>query len=369
MPETNGAHRVAVVLSGGGAKGAYEVGVLKALQERGIEPQIYCGTSVGSFNCAMLVSGRSLAEVESVWRHLSTGDVFKLRYDPKRLLSLDPLLPLKFAIGSVRLLGGFVAETLKSDGNWWETIDLDSFLLDTSPLGKLISSNVDISALRKSGKDIYVALTRLKPVESNALEIVGRENVTHSHILASCSLPFIFPQVIIGKETFCDGGVVMNSPLKPAIDAGADEIYVLDLTPPPRTYRDATLPLAYQVLSAQFSAALNSDVEFAEDINSRYLAAHKEGRLVNGRLEVTRFDTSAKNFGALVPSRFRYLRIITIRPSSDLGGIGGFLKFNPEIASKMIASGEKDGRKALEHHQEREVVGADKTAVNVVIRK
>ncbi len=364
-----GKRRVAVVLSGGGGKGAYQVGMLKALKSFGVEPDIYCGTSVGSFNCGMIASGKSLEEVEQVWRGLNAESVFKLRCDPRQLLTLDPRGPIRFALQSARIFGGFLAETLKESGSWWDKIDLDSFLLDTSPLGDLISKNVDLETLRKSKKEFILALTQLKPIEGYPLQIVSKDKVTHKHILASCSLPLLFPPVTIGNRVFCDGGVVMNSPLKPAIDAGAEEIYVLDLTPPPRTYYDGTLPLAYQVMSAQLSAMLERDLAYAEDLNNRFLAAHLEGRLVDGKVQVRKLNRLPENRGNTVTKQYRYLRLYVIRPITDLEGIGGFLKFSPNLTAKWLEAGEREAKEILERHYEQEFTAPDDTKVQAVFSR
>jgi NTE family protein len=366
MAEKKENRRIAVVLSGGGGKGAYEIGALKALKARGVEPDIYCGTSVGSFNCGMLISGKSLEEVEQIWRGLSTDSVFRLRYDPRRFLSLDPRTPFRFAIQSAKLIGGFVAETLKASGHWWEAIDLDSFLIDTSPLGDLIANNVSLEAVRKSSKKFFLAMTQLKPPREDALKIVSNNEITHRHILASCSLPLIFPPVTIGDCVFCDGGVVMNSPLKPAVDAGADEIYVVDLAPPPRSYQEGTLALAYQVMSAQFASALQRDIQATEDLNNQCLAAHHDGRLLGGMLEVKKLDRHS-GVGKTISRRYRYLRLYVIRPATDLTGVGGFLKFDSKTAADWIEAGERETARALERHYEQEITAPDGSKMKAVL--
>jgi len=185
--------KVAVMLSGGGAKGAYEVGALKALRKHKVEPEIYCGTSVGSFNCAMAVSGRMLEEMEDVWVSLTHSRVFKLRFDFKQLLTFDPRPPLRFALESAKILGGILNDSIRTGMSWWQLIDLDSILVDTSPLADLIRKNVVLDALQRNDKEICIALTRLKPVDSDPLVFVRKKQISHDHIPASCSLPLIFP--------------------------------------------------------------------------------------------------------------------------------------------------------------------------------
>ncbi len=359
--------RIAIVLSGGGARGAYEIGVLKALQNHKIEPDVYCGTSVGSFNCAMAVSGRSLTEMEDVWLNLTTQHVFKLRFDLRELLTLDPRPQLRFALRSARVLGGIMNDILRSGRSWWQVVDLDEIFADTSPLSDLIRKNVDLAALRDSNKEIFIALTRLRPARYDPLQFVSGKEITHDHILASCSLPFIFPQVSVGAHTFCDGGVVMNSPLRPAIKAGADEIYVVDLVPPPLTYERATIPLAYQVLSAQFSTALRRDIETAHEFNQMYMAAHVQGRLVEDQLEVTKVDTTPGVEPSLSTRHYRYVPIHVIRPEPDPEGIAGFLNFDPQNAQELIHTGEERTNETISKTYEKEFVGPQGAKMTAVL--
>ncbi len=358
--------KAAVVLSGGGAKGAYEVGVLKALKAKGIEPDIWCGTSVGSFNAAMAAAGRPLDEIETVWLNLHTRDVFRPRVDPRDLLSMDLRAPLRLAYHSAVSVGTFFAETLRYGGRWWEALDLDDFLVDTSPFEKLVKTNVDIPALRRSERILCIALTRLKPAGASPLELVDGPSITHRHIMASCSLPLIFPPVELAGGVFCDGGIVMNSPLKPAIDHGADEIFVVDLTPPPSEYQHGTLPLAYQVLSAQFGETLRRDIAYAQDLNHHFLAEFRRGHLSSGELEIERMEPGSEDVRT---SRYRYIRIHTIRPSSDLGGLEGFLRFEPENSRRFIEHGEEDTTRELETICEREIVASDGSRIKAIHRR
>ncbi len=361
--------KVALVLSGGGARGAYEVGVLKALRAHDIEPDVYCGTSVGSFNCAMAVAGKTIRSMEDVWIGLTSSGVFKLRLDPRQLLTFDPRPPLRFALNSAKVIGGILSESIRTGVAWWKLVDLDDIFVDTSPLSDLIRRHVDLYELRNSSKEIRIALTRLRPAGGDPLQIVGGKEINHRHILASCSLPFVFPQVHIGRDTYCDGGVVMNSPLKPAVDAGAEEIYIVDLTPPPRTYQRATLPLAYQVMSAGFSYALQADIKAAEELNDMYLAAHKLDRLVDDKLEITRLQAVPGKGRVVVSRLYRYLRVRVIRPEPDPRGIESFLDFDPKNAETLIEQGERDAEAALSRYYEMKVLSRRRNIKMALFRR
>ena len=361
--------KVGVVLSGGGAKGAFEVGVLKALESRGIRPDIYCGTSVGSFNAAMAASGKTPAQIEKVWTAMTTRDVFTPRFDPMDLFNPDPRVQFKLALQSAKSLGSLLSQTLRQSGKWWQALDLDDFLLNTAPLHALIERNVDIQAVRRLGGRFSVALTRLKPSQGDALQLVDGSTMTHRHIVASTSIPLIFPPIETDGGIFCDGGVVMNSPLKPAISAGAEDIFVVDITPPPSTFDGGTLPLAYHVLSAQFSSALHRDIQYANDLNAQYMAAFYEGRLSEGKLEVRSMYKRTRAAPELKVSRYRYLRIVVISPSTDLGGLKGLLSFEPDNARKLIADGEECTQRVLDLYSEEEVEATDGAHLRMLVSR
>lgn len=360
--------RVALILSGGGAKGAYQIGVLKALRERGIVPDIYCGTSVGSFTAAMLASGRTVDELEALWLRLNREDVFTEIFHPRRLATLDPRIPADALWRTGRHLLTFAIETARSGGTWWHAVNLDEQLFDNAPLKDLIRDNVDIARLRASDRDFCIALTRLKPADLGSLVVVDKPAITHDHIVASSSLPLLFPPVAIGEEEFCDGAVVMNTPLKPAIDLGANEIYIVDLTPPTCNYRGNLTARIYQVLTASFSAALERDLTLADDLNSQYLAAFAQGRLADGKLDIVKLRLRAGAADQLTHRRYEYLKICKIAPACDMGGVEQFLDFSPESSRRLIAQGYSEAHATLAGFCEEEIRGPNDERLAVTCR-
>jgi hypothetical protein len=111
-------------------------------------------------------------------------------------------------------------------------------------------------------------------------------------------------------------------------------------------YREPTLPLAYQVLSTQFSSFMRRDLEFAEDRNTQFLAAFRQGRLVGGRLKLSRLERD----GVIRERLYRYIRIYIIRPEWDLGGIESILRFGGSYAAELIAAGERETLETLSHY-------------------
>lgn len=363
LGESRAGRRPAVILSGGGAKGAYEIGVLKALRAHGVVPEIYCGTSVGAFNAAMMASGLSLERAEEIWSTLQRSGVFSWRFDPRQLMTTNPRVPLNLALHTFRTMWSFFNGTLANWGAFWRVLDLDALLFDTAPLAALIERNVNIEAIRKSQKELFIALTCLSGRGKSAVASVDKRHVTHRHIHASCALPLIFPSVRIDEHVFCDGGVVMNTPLKLALDAGATDIYVVYLTPPPLKFVDATLPLAYQVTATVLDATVRADLDVARTRTAEFVAAFQEDLLVDGRLHVAR---AVEGKSEPEVKEFEYVRIFEINPSDDMKGMEGFLDFNPSFARILINEGQKETERILSSYYDEVITSRGGAKMNIL---
>ena len=193
----------AVVLSGGGGRGAYHVGVLKFLEEHEWFPDIIAGTSIGAVNGAAYASGHNANSLWSLWKRLTTADVQKTN---------------------------------------WNLLD-EIFLLDTAPLRKTLQTAgwVDFDRLNSNEAKVHLRVTATE-ISSGHLHVFGnsddlypskmkREPLHLDHIIASCSIPIIYPATALHDTLFWDGATVANTPLGPAIDAGAEEIVVVLMTP------------------------------------------------------------------------------------------------------------------------------------------
>jgi NTE family protein len=197
----------ALVLSGGGGRGAYHVGVLRFLEEHEWVPDIIVGTSIGAVNGAAIASGHTAHSLWALWRRLKTDDVQRQAWD---LFSLDG----------------------------WD------HLLDTAPLRKTLVEEgwIDLSRINAQPPSKHLRLTVVE-METGRLHVFGNSPdpssrsrseqvpITLDHILASCSIPLVYPPTKIDDVAFWDGGTVANTPLGPAIDAGAEDIVVVLMTP------------------------------------------------------------------------------------------------------------------------------------------
>jgi NTE family protein len=227
--------RKALVLPGAGARGAYQVGVLKAiasiLPERSPNPfSVICGTSAGAINAAVLAGRaanfeRAVADMEEVWGNFAASQVYRA----------DDWTMLKTSLHwlAAAMFGGLGVRNPSS-------------LLDNSPLRELLAQNVRFEGIRRSieqGHLDAVAVTasayatarsvtffQARPELASWARIrrIGRATpLTVDHLMASAAVPFVFPPVQIGGEFYGDGSMRHRAPLSPAIHLGADRMLIV----------------------------------------------------------------------------------------------------------------------------------------------
>ncbi len=366
----------ACVLSGGGASGAYEIGVLKALLAFGsrhaggrIDPGIYSGTSVGAFNAAFMASpedgedGSATAErLADVWSEViaegpgSCGNgAFRIRGNPLELLSpacwsRGPARPIADLVGDGGFLTADVWKRLthfsrSRDESLLERLlelpDL-SAVISTEPMRALIRDQIDLARLRRSAKRLRVVATdwrRGLPFVFGKADLDDADG--HRKILASTAIPAVFPPVTIGDDVFVDGGMTMNTPLKPAITAWREAsgraenlvLHVVYLDPELQDIPLAEVPSTFATVSriALFTLAQNhtKDIEYAAKLNRQIAVAGKVAA------------EAAKHT----------LTIHRYRPHGDLGGVLGLLDFRKERVEQLIEEGFEE---TLKHDCERE---------------
>jgi len=217
-----------LVLQGGGALGAFECGVVKALEERGIFPDIVAGVSIGAFNAAVIAGNpkNPSAALEDFWHELEVVTPGIPDETLRRLLSSWTSL----TFGSPKFFHpkwftppwGFNQLPL----NW-------TSFYDPSPVRKLLAKYTDFSRLRTSPIRLIVSAVN---VETAQLEIFDSyvDDLAPDHILASGSLPPGFPWTTIDGKHYWDAGIVSNSPLEDVIERcgpAGKRIFIVDLFP------------------------------------------------------------------------------------------------------------------------------------------
>jgi NTE family protein len=235
--------KTALILSGGGARGAYQVGVLKgvseilSLNENEFPFKIISGSSAGAINTAHLACqdtnfNTSIEKLVYLWAQLTTDQVFKVNLFPGSSFSLKGLSGL---------------------GQMFNGRSFNA-LLDTSPLKKLIEDNCDFDNLKKNlskKKFDSVLITANNYMKSRAETFVqsrlelGSSNLFWSetrrsalsteinadHVMASSAIPLLFPPIKINSDAYSDGCVRNHTPCSPSIRMGAEKLFVIGVRP------------------------------------------------------------------------------------------------------------------------------------------
>lgn len=195
--------QTAIVLQGGGAIGAYHLGVLRRLYEQpGFSPDIVTGVSIGAITAATVVGARSgdpIAELEALWRDFTVASPFLTG-------------PAEKAISAITNFGMYRPRT-----DWWNARSWTS-LMTTEPLRRTLAKRVDFDRLNAS--PIGFAVSAVNVATGDITYFTNREGpaVRLDDVVASGSLPPGFPMTRIDGQHYWDGGLFDNTPLQPALD-------------------------------------------------------------------------------------------------------------------------------------------------------
>jgi NTE family protein len=185
--------RVAFVLSGGGSLGAAQVGMLQALIEAGIKPDMLVGTSVGAVNAAWIGAWPDAAgaqKLAEIWRGLRREEVFPLGWT-----------------AAMGLLGR------------------GKHLISNGGLTSILERHLPYRRIEQALVPVHIVAAELT---SGRAAVLSNGEIIPA-LLASCAIPGVFPPVTIGRRELVDGGVANHTPISAAVELGAQEIYVLPI--------------------------------------------------------------------------------------------------------------------------------------------
>lgn len=217
------APNVGLVFSGGGGKGAYEIGAWRALEEYGVAANIgaISGTSVGALNAALFAQG-SLACAEDVWQSISPDAILT----PHSLWRYLEQWFVRFLI-SPRLCGIIRM--------WFHSHLSQQGYLSQDGLSTLIRNHVDLQRIRAFGGPVYAAAYNISKGRLDYFDIRHANSIEEleSMLLASASIPLVFGETTVNECQYVDGGIPIvgdNTPVKPLYAIGIRKFVVIHLS-------------------------------------------------------------------------------------------------------------------------------------------
>jgi len=355
--------RTALVLSGGGARGAYQVGVLSGLLEAGLLGasgfDLLVGSSAGALNSAFLAAhatdtATGVEKLVDLWSNIAPSQVF--RTDLRSLGGIGMRWVRDLSFGGVLRRTG--AKSLLDNA---PLRDLLSKLIDFESIDENIESGA-LRALAIPATDLYTAdgvvFLDAKPdvpVWKRGRWSVERTRIGVDHLMASSAIPIFFPSVAIEGRHFGDGSVRNSAPLSPAINLGADRIVAVGVRQPGSgavTVTRAKPPSIAQIAGALLDAvmldAIGTDVEHSERVNTSVLATPTGSRDQPFRwIDVLwisprrHFSDIAAEFADRIPPIVRYL-MRGLGTDEETTELASYLLFDAAFCGRLIEIGRND---------------------------
>ncbi len=359
---------LAVMLTGGGARAAYQVGLLKGIARHfpHLRFEIIVGVSAGAINAAYLAAFRgTLAEkadrLASTWCELDCDSIYQFDW--------KIMLPFRTALASVS----------PKKLHWARS--QPHGIVDTTPLKQLlcrvlkvppgqaipgIAENIKSGDLRalalmtldyNTGQTVRWVQGRYYDIYEGPNRRVALTQFTIEHILASAALPFVFPAVRIGDEWYGDGGIRLAAPLSPAVHLGAKRILAMS-TGYQRTPAEASTPVVSgyppaaqilgQLLNAVFLDVIEEDAARMERMNDllNKMAPHERGGLKPIELLVLRPSVDlgklAGEYERFLPRKLKLLVRALGAKETESPDFVSLLMFEPSYTKRIIEIGESD---------------------------
>ncbi|MCH1931704.1 patatin-like phospholipase family protein [Shewanella sp. A25] len=359
----------ALVLGGGGARAAYQVGVLKALvqlypRNHGIPFRIICGTSAGAINGTSIATHAScfhlgVRKLEWVWRHFETHKVYRSSI-PGVLKHLSRMALKGMQDDKVNTDAGSLLDNEPLRHLLNELIDFKRIDRNIRN-GALTALSVDASCYNNSRSVTFFQAAREIENWTRARRSGERRMLNTEHLLASSAIPMVFPSIKLNQAYYGDGSVHQLAPLSSPIHLGADKLLVINLDSPHKhfpmelEYHPKTATIAGHLLDTIFSDTLNSDLERLERVNHTLSLIPEESRAQMSLHPIKTLVIKPSEDLSKIAARFyddmpwaikTLLSFIGIDRQSD-SSIVSYLLFEKSYTSALIDLGYKDGMAQL----------------------
>ncbi len=328
--------QIGLVLQGGGALGAYEMGALQRLyREPDFQPDVISGVSIGAINAAAVVGAKTsdpLKTLEKIWKRFEVVGPQYLPEDWRRMLSLfgNP------SFFRMRL-------DLINAPSW-------TSFYDTSPLRETLTEYIDFDKINESPQRLLLTAINIR---TGSIEVFtnhpqnGSAPITVEHVMASGSLPPGFPMTQIQGECYWDGGLFDNTPLAPvieAMDSGPEvlkQLIVINLFPARGAVPRTMLDVNDRMFEMIFSNRLQADVDTARQVNEYVEAIDAIERSLPRNSPVRQLP----GFKRLLA--YKLIDHILYITNEDPEVVSGPFDFSPESIGRRAAAGFRDADRAL----------------------
>lgn len=361
--------KVGLILSGGGARAAYQVGVLKAIQKilprDAVNPfDIIAGTSAGAINGVALASYAEnyrigIRHLERIWSNFSPEHIYRTDFwgvsSCLGRLARTTLVGRKYKHDRVSLLDSSPLRELLG-----EVIQFDN-IQQAIDNGALHAMSVTGSGL-ESGESVSFFQGHYSITNWQRHRRIGyRARVTLDHLMASSAIPMVFPSVKINDEYYADGAVRQLAPISPALHLGAEKVLVIGVSGVAHKRKERVELTGYptpakvmgHMLNAAFLDSMETDVERLQRINRTVNMIPENVRKKHGMelkpidlLEISpsqSLDEIAGRHAHELPQAIKLFFGGSGNTSRNGSGILSYLLFSSGFCKDLIALGYKDG--------------------------
>jgi len=357
--------KIALLLSGGGARGAYQIGVLKAIasfypRNHGIPFPILCGTSAGAMNttalgCYAPCFHLGVKKLDWIWRNMKTSQIYH-----------SDLSHVS------RYMFNNLTKWMRSDLNK----NRPTSLLDNSPLRELLTQFIPFERLERNISNGYLhalSITASSYQTGNSMSFFQghpsindwkrskreslRGTLHYEHLMASAAIPLVFPAIEVRQAYYGDGSIHQLSPLSPPIHLGAEKILCIGLDSTPnkpshsQIHHPSASSIAGHLLDSIFSDTLTSDIErlsrvndtlalIPEPVRANLPLRHVETLLINPSIDIDQL--AHKHYGHMPLAIRLLLKSIGIDKTSE-SSVVSYLLFEQPFCVDLIDAGFRDG--------------------------